>query len=126
MSVRLYIPGSQEVDAFTSGLLAGHIDYHTHEGEFWRKDAPISGELDALRYHCYADLISWPMEQDLLRFRTTAQAPEAAKREYPLHAMLDRDTIPTGSFFYSTHPEEDSLYFVSPSAILRRNGECSP
>lgn len=118
MSVRLYIPGSQEVDAFSSGLLAGHIDYHTHEGEFWRKDAPISGELDALRYHCYADLISWPMEQDLLRFRTSAQVPEAAKREYPLHAMLDRDTIPTGSFFYSTHPEEDSLYFVSPRATF--------
>ncbi len=112
MSVMFYVPG-QPIEAFTSGFLSGNVNYRTRQGEFWRINASIFGNLLALRYDTHADRVLWPMDLDQLRFKTKTRQDAVATGRFCPSKMLDKDTIPVGSIFYSVAQFEDSLYFMS-------------
>ena len=112
MAVKFYVPG-QAIEAFTAGFLSGRMNYQTREGDFWRINASIYGKLTAIRYDTHADRVIWPMDLDLLRFQTKTQQDAVAKGTFRPVNMLDQDTIPVGSIFYSVAQYEDSLYFMS-------------
>ncbi len=116
MAVKFFVPG-QAIEAFTSGFLSGRINYRERQGEFWRINASIFGNLVAIRYDVHADRVLWPMDLDQLRFHTKTQQDAVAKGTFRPVRMLDQDTIPVGSIFYSVAQYEDSLYFMSRSAI---------
>lgn len=112
MSVKFFVPG-QAIEAFTSGFLSGRINYNTRRGDFWRINASIFGKLLAIRYDTHADRVVWPMDLDQLRFQTKTKQDAVAKGVFRPSRMLDQDTIPVGSIFYSVAQYEDSLYFMS-------------
>lgn len=112
MAVNFYVPG-QAIQAFTSGFLSGRLNYETRQGDFWRINASIYGKLSAIRYDTHADRVIWPMDLDQLRFQTKTQQDAVAQGTFRPVNMLDQDTIPVGSIFYSVAQYEDSLYFMS-------------
>lgn len=122
MQVKFYVPG-ETVEAFTSDFLSGRVNYRIREGEFWRINASIFGNLLALRYDTHADRLFWPMDRDELRFQTRTRQDAVATGKFRPTNMLDQDTIPVGSIFYSVAQYEDSLYFMSRNAtyFLRKS-----
>lgn len=112
MSVEFYEPNTT-VKAFISSFLSGRINYRDRQGDFWRINASIFGNLSALNYDTHADRVIWPMDLDQLRFQTKTRQDAVATGKFEPSKMLDRDTIPVGSIFYSVAQYEDSLYFMS-------------
>jgi len=113
MAVNFYVPGNTTLKAFVSKFLSGRINYNTRMGDFWRINASIFGTLDVLRYDAHADRLVWPMDLDQLRFKTQTRQNAVATGRFRPSRMLDKDTIPIGSIFYSVAQYEDSLYFMS-------------
>ena len=117
MAVKFYVP-EQAIETFTSEFLSGRINYQERQGDFWRINASIFGKLQTIDYDAHADSVIWPMDLDQLRFQTRTQQEAVTKGIFRPVKMLDQDTIPPGTVFYSVAQLEDSLYFVSPQATF--------
>lgn len=106
--------------AFETENVRGEIDFEQRRGEFVPNSGETAIELPIQQYLCYMDRFRWFMDDD----------------EIDLISERDTDALPLNfsenrnlSNFVSTHPEQDSLHFLSTHAtylvgddILKCNG----
>lgn len=105
--------------AFSSDSLAGEFNFTSRSGNYRSIGASILGFMDALKYRAHADEMDWLMDEDELRFTTPGKQAAVQEGKFCVPNMIDRDSIPSGSIFYSVKEGEESLYFMSSSATYR-------
>lgn len=54
------------------------------------------------------------MDTHNVAFLTNMRQDAVQDGEFTVTRMADKDTLPSGSLFYSVQAEEDSLYYFSP------------
>lgn len=118
LATHFLVPG-QTAEAFVASNIGGSLDYRTRNGQFWRTGSSIAGDLKPLEYSCHTDRIQWPMDEDILQFVTAEQQKAVQEHVFDPPRMYDRDTVPPGTFFFSTRAGEDSLYFASRWATYK-------
>ncbi|MEI6522429.1 MAG: hypothetical protein WCO37_02940 [Bacteroidota bacterium] len=95
--------------AFLSTNLKAHIDFDQRIGDFTSNGGGSFIKFPVNQYLCFMDNFKWYMEKDNLEL---SSSEEGSKRT--LSSTDDLDL--TGAEFISTHPEQDSLRFLSPKA----------
>ncbi|NVO11985.1 MAG: hypothetical protein HXX16_18650 [Bacteroidales bacterium] len=114
-SLDLYVPNSDSV-SFESTKLKAKIDFLSRQGIFNKKGISIYAKMQPLRYETYMDRFIWNMGNNELTMSTGGRQQAVETEKFYVSRMADKDSIPTGSVFYSTKFNEDSLYFFSPKA----------
>lgn len=94
--------------AFLSTNLKANIDFDKLMGDFQSNGGGSYIKFPVNQYLCFMDNFKWFMKQDNIEL----SAGEASKKT--LSSTDDLDL--TGAEFISTHPEQDSLRFLSPRA----------
>ncbi len=102
--------------ALTADKMKVWVDFESRQGLFGKIDNSLLADLPPMMYRSYLDKFTWAMDDNELTIATPSQQPAIEMEEFYVSGMADKDTIPSGSIFYSYHREEDSLYFVSPIA----------
>lgn len=92
--------------AFKTENVNAHVDFSTRKGEFKSNSGESFVQFPENQYICYMDKFNWYMDDDNLEMEAKGGAD----------INIDTDLDLTGSNFYSTHPEQDSLNFKSPKA----------
>lgn len=111
----LDVPGTENL-AFTSNLLMANVNFQTRKGEFKKANESIFAKLSAIEYESHIDMFTWHMDQNELTLLTPFRQRAVEMEKFYISRMVDRDTIPSGSMFYSVKFPEDSLYFFAPKA----------
>lgn len=111
----LDVPGTEEL-AFSSSLLMANVNFQNRKGEFKKANESIFAKLSAIEYESHVDRFTWHMDQNELTLLTPFRQRAVEMDKFYVSRMADRDTIPSGSVFYSVKFPEDSLYFFSPKA----------
>lgn len=93
------------------------VNFNGMVGEFNRVDKSIFASLDALRYSAYLDRFRWDLKEHKIFFETPLVQDDVLAGKFRVSNMIDHDSIPPGSLFFSTKPVEDSLYFFSTKAV---------
>ncbi len=114
-SLLVFKPNTDTV-VLSTELAKAKVNFANMQGEFTRVDKSIFANLDALRYASFHDRFKWDLNNNNIYFETLMQQEDVALGKFRLSNMVDRDSLPLGSLFYSTLPTEDSLYFFSPKA----------
>ena len=93
--------------AFETENVRGEIDFKSRQGEFIPNTGETAIELPIQQYLCYMDRFRWFMDEDeidLISERNTESLP----LNFSENRLL--------SNFISTHPDQDSLHFLSTHA----------
>jgi len=101
--------------AFLSKNLKAHIDFTSKIADFTSNGGGSYVNFPVNQYICFMDNFKWYMDKANIEL----SASEGAKKNLDTNDDLDL----TGAEFISTHPEQDSLRFLSPKAKydLRKN-----
>lgn len=95
--------------AFKTDNIHCDIDFDERVGEFASNDGETKIELPANQYICYMDEFKWYMDKDEMEM-TSSRAPLE-------DFVIDTDEASSSSNFYSTRADQDSLNFLSPTAL---------
>lgn len=95
--------------AFKTEDVNAHIDFTLRKGEFKANGEASFVEFPANQYVCYMDKFIWFMDQNDLALEYDGQVSN--------DFVIDTDLDLTKSNFFSTREEQDSLNFMSPSAV---------
>jgi hypothetical protein len=114
-SLTIYKTNTDSI-ALNSDKVKALVNFSTMKTEVARVDKSIFATLDALRYDTYNDRFEWDMKKHVVSFETIFPQEDVVAGKFRVSNMLDADSIPRGSLFYSTKFSEDSLYFFSPKA----------
>ncbi|RPH33711.1 MAG: hypothetical protein EHM93_03495 [Bacteroidales bacterium] len=114
-SLDLYVPGSDSV-SFETIQLKAKIDFLTRQGLFNKNGVSIFAKMQPLRYETHLDKFIWNLDNNDLSMSTGGRQGAVEVEKFHISNMADRDSIPSGSVFYSTRFDEDSLYFFAPMA----------
>jgi len=114
-SLDLYAPGSDSI-SFESTKLKAKIDFLNRQGTFSKRGESIFARMHPLRYETHLDGFSWNIDNNELTISTLFRQKAVELQKFHVTRMADKDSIPSGSVFYSTRFDEDSLYFFSPKA----------
>ncbi len=114
-SLDLFTPETDQI-AFTSKNLKAKVDFKEQVGHFTKNEESIFARMDPLKYEVFLDKFDWSMSNDELTMATPTRQKAVEMQKFHVSNMVDRDTIPSGSLYYSTKFDEDSLYFFSPKA----------
>jgi hypothetical protein len=93
--------------SFKTSDVNSHVDFVSRMGEFKSNNGSSAVEFPENQYVCYMDVFKWKMESGDIDM-------EASKQ----NVTIDSDLDLTGSNFFSTHPDQDSLEFTSPKATF--------
>ena len=103
--------------AFKTVNVNSHIDFNERKGDFQSNGDASYVEFPQNQYVCYMDQFTWYMDKDEIEMsaskRALAKLPENKTNLSPTEL---EDVQLKGSQFISTHPNQDSLTFVAPSA----------
>lgn len=102
--------------ALSSDNLKAFIDLNARKGDFGKIDQSIYAIMQPMMYESHLDEFEWSMERNELTFSTPDRQQFVEMDKFYVSGMIDRDTLPSGSLFYSTWKGEDSLYFFSSKA----------
>lgn len=102
--------------AFSSKELKAWVNFEAREGAFSKTGESIFADLPPMMYQSHMDMFTWAIDQNELTMATATRQEALEKERFVVSRMVDRDTLPSGSLFYSLHRDEDSLYFISPRA----------
>lgn len=117
LSLRLQDPLNKELVAYDSKELSGSVDYTSRRGSFRGVSGQaIHGELPVLGYASYVDRLDWTIDGDTLSMSTEGVQRALSDGKFRVSRMRDSNLL-AGSVFYSTVPQEDSLYFMSERAL---------
>ncbi len=83
-----------------------HVDFVSRSGEFKSNKGSSAVEFPENQYICYMNVFKWEMESGDIDMESSDQSV----------TTIDSDLELTGSNFFSTHPDQDSLEFKSPKA----------
>ncbi|HPA67239.1 MAG: hypothetical protein KBB29_10185 [Bacteroidales bacterium] len=111
-SLTLYSPANQNV-ALTTKDVRSKISFKSQTGEFSKTNQSLFATLDELGYEAYLDRFSWNMVTNNLAMQTLMQQQDVKDGKFRVSNMVEGDSIPKGSLFYSVKSSEDSLYFFS-------------
>lgn len=114
-SIDLYAPESDSI-SFESTKLKANIDFLNRKGTFTKRGVSIFAKMQPLRYETHLDRFSWNIDNNELTISTLFRQRAVEIEKFHVSKMADKDSIPSGSVFYSTRFNEDSLYFFSPKA----------
>lgn len=114
-SIEIDLPPTNEI-GFTSDKLKAFVDMKARKGEFRKIDESIFAHFEPLMYKAHLDMFVWNMDRNDLTLATPAYQEAMELDRFYVRGMIDKDTIPPGSLFYSVHRDEDSLYFFAPKA----------
>jgi len=114
-SAEFNVVGSDSL-ALSSKNLSAFIDFNERNGEFRKIDQSIYALMHPMMYESHLDEFVWSMNQNELTISTPAYQQYVEMDKFYVSEMIDRDTLPPGSLFYSTWRGEDSLYFFAPKA----------
>lgn len=95
--------------AFKTDNVNAHIDFVKRMGEFKSNGEESFVEFPENQYICYMDRFKWHMDSEDLEL-------ESDRKSKVGDITIDTDLDLTGSNFFSTHPEQDSLNFMAPKA----------
>ena len=95
--------------AFKTDNVHCDIDFDARVGEFASNDGETKIELPANQYMCYMDEFKWYMDKDEMEMTSS--------REPLDDFVIDSDEASSSSNFYSTRNDQDSLNFLSPTAV---------
>ena len=98
--------------AFSTKNYASHIDFNERKGEFASNGGASFVEFPVNMYICSLDEFEWFMDSYEIAIGSTEKEIEMAQYdELTIRELID---IPLeGSEFISTHPDQDSLRFIS-------------
>ncbi|MGE0078728.1 MAG: hypothetical protein AB7S48_12785 [Bacteroidales bacterium] len=113
--LKLYKPKTEDL-ALSTNDVKSKIDFKNQKGEFSKTNKSVYAKLNALNYEAHLDRFGWNMSNNNLAFLTTMQQEAVKDGEFTITRMADKDTIPSGSLFYSVKADEDSLYYFSPKS----------
>jgi hypothetical protein len=114
-SVELDVPGTERL-AFSTDIARADVNFLSRKGEFSKVNKSIFAQLPGIQYESHLDLLTWEMDQNELTLKTPAPQRVDEIEKFYVPKMVDRDTIPSGSLFYSVKSLEDSIYFFAPKA----------
>lgn len=115
-SLDLYTPGSDSL-SFETIKLKAKIDFLSRQGTFNKRGLSIFAKMQPLRYEAHLDGFTWNLDNNDLTMSTGGRQKAVEGEKFYVSHMMDKDSIPIGSLFYSTRFNEDSLYFFSPKAL---------
>lgn len=115
-SLSIFKTNTDSISLATSKVKA-LVNFADMVGEFNRVGKSIFASLDALRYSTYHDRFRWDLKGHRIYFDTPLVQEDVIAGSFVVTNMIDRDSIPRGNLFFSTKPNEDSLYFFSPKAV---------
>ena len=95
--------------AFKTDNVHCDIDFDARVGEFASNDGETKIDLPANQYMCYMDEFKWYMDKDEMEMTSS--------REPLDDFVIDSDEASSSSNFYSTRNDQDSLNFLSPTAV---------
>jgi len=100
--------GKEDPLAFKTQNVNAHVDFSSEvrKGQFKSNGAESFVEFPANQYICYMDIFNWYMDNGDIEL-------ESSKRQ---ELVIDSDLDLTGSNFWSVHPDQDSLNFMSSKA----------
>jgi hypothetical protein len=102
--------------AFSSKDLKAAVNFQTRLGEFNKINESIFADLNPMMYRSHLDRFTWAMDKNELTIATVGNQEAVEMEKFYVSGMIDKDSIPIGSLYYSVHAQEDSLYFFSPKA----------
>jgi hypothetical protein len=111
-NLTLYSPENQNI-ALTTKDVRSKISFKSQTGEFSKTNQSLFATLDELGYESYLDRFSWNMATNNLAMQTLMQQQDVKDGKFKVSNMVERDSLPKGSLFYSVKSSEDSLYFFS-------------
>lgn len=107
---------SKDEIAFSSNVVKAYVNFESRVGNFNKLKESITAEIPPMMYRSKLSQFDWAMDQNELTIATPSQLDISEIEEFYKPTMVDKDTIPSGAFFFSYHAEEDSLYFFTPRA----------
>lgn len=96
--------------AFSTNNVNSHIDFKARSGDFKSNGGGSYVDFPVNKYICFMDQFKWFMDQFELELSTSDDASKTGE------AGAGGDLDLSGSEFISTHPDQDSLKFISPKA----------
>ncbi|MFB6258731.1 MAG: hypothetical protein ABEH38_08560 [Flavobacteriales bacterium] len=102
----LSAPSAEKI-AFSTHNVNAHLDFKKRKGEFKSNGENSFIEFPENDYICYMDKFNWYMDRNKMEL----EASEEMK-----NVTINSDLDLSGSNFYSTHPDQDSLNFMAPKA----------
>lgn len=108
--------------AFKTDNVNAHVDFEARTGEFVSNGEGSFVEFPQNQYMCFMDQFIWYMDDEEIEVSSSKKKDAIANTE-GLSPMEIEDIQLEGSEFISTHPDQDSLKFVAPSAKfnMRKN-----
>ena len=97
--------------AFGTDNVTAHVDFDARRGDFKAIDGATLIDLPAIRYQSLMDEFSWFMDEERLDLFNSLIDPAAMT----FQELADRDQ----SNFFSQHPDQDGLHFLSPRATYK-------
>lgn len=109
--------------AFKTDNVNAHVDFEARTGEFVSNGEGSFVEFPQNQYMCFMDQFIWYMDDEEIEVSSSKKKQDIADTGKELSPMEMEDIQLEGSEFISTHPDQDSLKFVAPSAKynMRKN-----
>jgi hypothetical protein len=95
--------------AFKTDNVNSDVDFDKREGLFKSNDDETKVEFPANQYMCYMDQFKWFMDKEQIEMSSSRQVSD--------DFVIDTDAEKKRSNFFSTHPKQDSLNFMSSKAL---------
>ncbi|MCX7953647.1 MAG: hypothetical protein N3A01_00485 [Bacteroidales bacterium] len=103
--------------SFKTNNVNAHIDFNQRMGEFKSNGAASFVEFPKNQYLCFMDQFTWYMDKSELELSASRRAlATLPDNKQELSPTEQEDIQLQGSKFVSIHPDQDSLWFVAPSA----------
>jgi hypothetical protein len=103
--------------SFKTNNVNSHIDFQERKGEFQSNGDASFVEFPQNQYKCYMDQFTWFMDKEEIEMSASNKAlSNVPANKTNLSPTELEDVQLKGSQFISTHPNQDSLTFVAPSA----------
>lgn len=103
--------------SFKTNNVNAHIDFNQRMGEFKSNGEASFVEFPKNQYLCFMDQFTWYMDKGEIELSASQKAlatlPDNKQQLSPTEM---EDVQLQGSKFVSIHPDQDSLWFVAPSA----------
>ncbi|MBN2520192.1 MAG: hypothetical protein JXB17_06795, partial [Bacteroidales bacterium] len=118
----IYNPGLDTV-LFTTNNLKTNYSFTNGVGNFKTNDEAAMINLPENRYIGFAQNFSWKSREGKIDMKTEELVHVYERGEYKILSVEQREGNPVGNHFISVHPQQDSLDFVSTTALYDLNNK---
>jgi hypothetical protein len=119
-SISFNIVNKEDI-GFASPQVKANINFNSQTGEFSKVGDRIFASINPLLYNAYLNGFIWEMGNNELTINTPSPLKANAIQNFYVSGMPKRDSLLSGTLFYSFHQDEDSLFFFSSKAKYNLN-----